>query len=49
MLFESFVNSLRENKPVNIEGAEGRKAVEIIEAAYRSVKSRSPVKLPLEK
>ena len=47
MLFESFVNSVLEDKPVDIDGTEGRKAVEIIEAAYRSAKSNSPVKLPL--
>jgi len=47
MLFESFVNSLREDKAADIEGAEGRKSVEIIEAAYRSAKSHGPVALPL--
>ena len=47
MLFEAFMNSLRENKPVDIDGVEGRKAVEIIEAVYRSAKSNSPVALPL--
>ena len=47
MLFESFANAVREGKPVDIEGAEGRKSVEIIEAAYRSAKSHSPIKLPL--
>ena len=47
MLFEAFVNALREDKPVDIDGAEGKKAVEIIEAAYRSAKSHSPVALPL--
>ena len=47
MLFESFVNSLQGDNPADIEGAEGRRAVEIIEAAYRSAKSHSPVALPL--
>ena len=47
MLFEAFVNALRENRPVDIDGAEGKKSVEIIEAAYRSAKSRGPVALPL--
>jgi len=38
---------VRGNKPVVLDGAEGKKSVEIIEAAYRSAKSHSPVKLPL--
>jgi hypothetical protein len=32
---------------VDIDGAEGRKAVEIIEGIYRSAKNHSPVSLPL--
>jgi predicted dehydrogenase len=47
MLFESFVNSLRDGTPVALDGAEGKKSVEIIEAAYRSAKSGAPVTLPL--
>ncbi|MCL2381056.1 MAG: Gfo/Idh/MocA family oxidoreductase [Treponema sp.] len=47
MLFESFVESVREDKPVVLDGVEGKKSVEIIEAAYRSAKSRTPVTLPL--
>jgi predicted dehydrogenase len=47
MLFEAFVLALRENRPVDIDGAEGRKAVEIIECIYRSAKNHSPVALPL--
>ena len=47
MLFESFIKSVNEDKPVEIDGAEGRKAVEIIEAVYRSAQSGKPVTLPL--
>ena len=47
MLFEAFVNSIRENKPFELDGVEGKKSVEIIEAIYRSAKSRAPVTLPL--
>jgi predicted dehydrogenase len=47
MLFESFVNSLRDGTPVALDGVEGKKSVEIIEATYRSAKSGSPVALPL--
>ncbi|HCC38139.1 MAG TPA: oxidoreductase [Treponema sp.] len=48
LLFESFVKSLRENTPFEIDGVEGRKPVEIIEAVYRSAKSGAPVTLPLK-
>ena len=47
LLFEAFVNALREDKPVDIDGAEGRKSVEIIEAIYRSAKNHCPIALPL--
>ena len=47
LLFEDFVNALREDKPVGIDGAEGKKSVEIIEAIYRSAKNHCPVALPL--
>jgi predicted dehydrogenase len=47
MLFESFVRAVRENKTPDIDGHEGRKAVEIIEGIYRSAKEHKPVTLPL--
>lgn len=47
MLFESFVDSIINGKPVDITGESAKKAVEIIEAAYRSAKEHAPVKLPL--
>jgi predicted dehydrogenase len=47
MLFESFVNAVRENKTPDIDGHEGKKAVEIIEGIYRSAKEHTPVALPL--
>jgi len=46
-LFESFVNSLRNNTAIEIDGPEAIKAVEIIEAIYKSAESGSRVKLPL--
>jgi predicted dehydrogenase len=49
MLFESFVNSLKDGTPVVLDGTEGKRAVEIIEATYRSAKSGKPVTLPLSK
>jgi predicted dehydrogenase len=48
MLFESFVTALKENRPVDIDGNEGRKAVEIIEGIYQSAKTHAPVSLPLD-
>ena len=48
MLFEAFVNAVREDKPLDIDGCEGRKSVEIIEAIYRSAKGHKPVTLPLK-
>ena len=47
MLFESFVDSIITGKPVDVSGESAEKAVEIIEAAYRSAKEHAPVKLPL--
>ncbi len=46
-LFESFVHSIRSGSPVEIDGPSSLKAVEIIEAIYRSAKSGKKVKLPL--
>ena len=57
-LFQAFVDSQHEDKPADywaasglvdgiVSGAEGRKSVEIIEAAYRSARTNSPVSLPL--
>jgi predicted dehydrogenase len=48
MLFESFAAALQDDRPVDIDGNEGRKAVEIIEGIYRSAKTRGPVSLPLQ-
>ena len=45
MLFEDFVGALRENRPFAVGGAEGKKAVQIIEAIYRSAKNRAPAAL----
>ncbi len=47
MLFESVVDSIRNDKPVEISGESARNAVEIIEAVYRSAHTGSKVTLPL--
>ncbi len=47
-LFESFVKSVSENAAVEITGESAAKAVEIIEAIYRSAQGNANVKLPLD-
>ncbi len=41
------IAALREDRPPAVEGSEGRKAVEIIRAIYRSAASAQSIKLPL--
>jgi predicted dehydrogenase len=41
------IQAIRENRPPAIDGAEGRRAVEIIRAIYRSAETGRVVKLPL--
>ena len=41
------IQALREERPPMVEGAEGRKAVEIVRAIYRSATQAQPVNLPL--
>ena len=42
-----FVRSIENNAPAQVDGREGRKAVEIIRAIYRSSRSGASVRLPL--
>ncbi len=46
--FEEFCESLAQNRPLLVDGAEARKSVEIILAIYRSAETGSLVKLPLK-
>ncbi len=46
-VFEALVNSIENNLPLDIDGIEASKSVELIEAIYRSAKSGSAVSLPL--
>jgi predicted dehydrogenase len=48
LMLESFVHSIRENKPVEVTGYDGLKAMEVALAAYRSIELKEPVELPLE-
>jgi predicted dehydrogenase len=46
--FEDIFDALRENRPVNIDGSEGQKSVELIQAIYLSAQNGgAPVQLPL--
>lgn len=45
--FEDFVAALRSGRAPMVDGAEGRKAVELILAIYRSAKTGRAVRLPL--
>ncbi len=45
--FQDFVDALKKNRPLAIDGREGRKAVEIILAIYKSAETGKAVKLPL--
>jgi predicted dehydrogenase len=42
---EDFVHALRDNRPPKIIGSEGRRAVELIEAIYKSAETGEPVDL----
>lgn len=46
--FENFVRCLDGQDKLLVDGREGRKAVEIILAAYQSAATRKPVRLPLK-
>jgi predicted dehydrogenase len=47
-LFADMIRAVREDRKPAIDGEEGKKALEIILAAYKSVKTGLPVELPLE-
>jgi len=47
-LTRAFVNAVESGTPVQITGEDGLKAVEVVQAAYRSADRKEPVKLPLE-
>jgi len=46
MLFNEFTAAIREDRVPLIDGKEGRRSVELIEAIYQSAKSRRTVELP---
>ena len=46
-VIQDMIDAVREDKAPSISGEEGRKALEIILAIYRSSKTNKPVRLPL--
>jgi predicted dehydrogenase len=48
LMIKGFIDAIRDNKPVEVTGYDGLKAMEVALAAYRSIELREPVKLPLE-
>jgi len=46
--FQDFVDALKKDRPLAVDGREGRKAVEIILAIYKSAETGKAVKLPLQ-
>ena len=44
-MVEEFVQAIREQRPPQVSGVDGLRAVEVVEAAYRSLESGQPVKL----
>lgn len=44
-----FVDAVLDDRPVRVTGAEGRAALELVEAVYRSAGQGQPVRLPLER
>lgn len=46
-MLEEFVAAIREQRPPQVTGEDGYKALEVAVAAYRSAESGRPVKLPL--
>ncbi len=47
-LYHDFVSALAEGRSPLIDGAEGRRSVELVEAIYRSARTGAPVDLPVQ-
>lgn len=48
LLFKDVINAIREDREPFVNGKEGKKAVELILAIYKSARTGDPVQLPLE-
>lgn len=47
-MVDEFIAACQQNRVPSVTGYDGYKATEIVEAAYRSVQERAPVRLPLD-
>jgi predicted dehydrogenase len=47
-MVDEFINAIQDNRQPAVTGYDGLKAVEVVEAAYRSAEGGQPVSLPLE-
>lgn len=47
-LFADFIDAIKEDRPPLIDGSEGKKALEVILAIYKSMKEGKPVDLPFD-
>jgi predicted dehydrogenase len=45
--FQDFATAIRERRRPLVDGHEGRKSIEVVEAIYRSTRAHEPVSLPL--
>lgn len=45
--FQDFAVAIRERRPPLVDGREGQRSVELVEAIYRSARTNAPVSLPL--
>jgi predicted dehydrogenase len=45
--FQDFAAAIREHRPPLVDGREGRRSVEVVEAVYRSARSGAAVQLPV--
>jgi predicted dehydrogenase len=48
LMIKNFIAAIENNRPVEVTGYDGLKAMEVALAAYRSIELREPVRLPLE-
>ena len=45
---QDFLHAIQEGRPPMVDGAEGRKLVEIFSAVYRSQRDHQPIRFPLD-
>jgi len=48
LMIKSFIDAIKNNRPVEVTGYDGLKAMEVALAAYKSLETKEPIRLPLE-